>query len=329
LIDGDVHHTAARVRGHRVLADPALSVEELQALLDGAGVSVERLVGAPAGADVVALVAWEHQVGAAELARLSALELVVTPSVGHDHLDLEAARRHGGVYVCHVPDYCVEEMADSALAHVLALMRGIVALDRSVRSGRWDAGAAGPLRRIRGTRLGIVGFGRIGAALAPRARARGFEVWATDPGVPMERMAAVGVRPCALDELLAACAVVSLHAPLTAQTEGLIGAAEIARMPRGGLLVNVSRGGLVDTEAVLAALQSGQLAGAAFDVLPVEPPTPARPAPRAATLTVTPHAAYASPEADAELHRRVAAAIRAVLEGRAPAGALVTPRGRA
>ena len=328
MIDGDVH-TAARVRGGRVLADASLSVEELRALLRGVGVSVERLAGTPGGDDVVALVAWERPVGAAELARLPRLQLVLTPSVGHDHLDLDAARRHGGVYVCHVPDYCVDEMADSALAHLLALMRGIVALDRSVRAGRWDAGAAGPLRRIRGTRLGIVGFGRIGAALAPRARALGFEVWATDPGAPAERMAAAGVRPCGLDELLAACEVVSLHAPLTAETEGLIGAAEIARMPRGGLLVNVSRGGLVDTEAVLAALESGRLAGAALDVLPVEPPTPERPAPRAETLTVTPHAAYRSPEAEAELHRRVAAAIQAVLEGRAPEGALVTPRGSA
>jgi D-3-phosphoglycerate dehydrogenase len=327
LIDGDVH-TAARGRGRRVLVDPSLFVEELRALLDGVGTSVERLAGAPAGADVVALVAWEHPVGADELARLPALELVLTPSVGHDHLDLDAARRHGGVYVCHVPDYCVDEMADSALAHVLALMRGIVALDRSVRSGRWDAGAAGPLRRIRGTRLGIVGFGRIGAALALRARVLGFEVWATDPGVPADAMSAAGVRRCALGELLAACEVVSLHAPLTARTEGLIGAAEIARMPRGGLLVNVSRGGLVDTEAVLSALESGHLAGVALDVLPDEPPTPERPAPLAENLTVTPHAAYCSPKAEAELHRRVAAAIRAVLEGRAPEGALVVPRGR-
>jgi D-3-phosphoglycerate dehydrogenase len=100
-------------------------------------------------------------------------------------------------------------------------------------------------------------------------------------------------------------------------------------MPRGGLLVNISRGGLVDTVAVLAALESGQLAAAALDVLPVEPPTPECPAPRAETLTVTPHAAYCSPQAEAELHRRVAAAIRAVLGGRAPDGALVTPRRRA
>jgi D-3-phosphoglycerate dehydrogenase len=229
------------------------------------------------------------------------------------------------VYVCHVPDYCVDEMADSALAHVLALMRGIVALDRSVRTGRWDAGAAGPLRRIRGTRLGVVGFGRIGAALAARAVALGFEVWASDPAVDDAAIAAAGVRPAPLADLLAACHVVSLHAPLTAATRGLIGAAEIAAMPHGALLVNTARAALCDTAAVLGALHDGRLGGVALDVLDVEPPTAEDPAPRAPNLIVTPHAAYASAESEAELQRRVAGALAAALGGRAPAGVLVAP----
>jgi len=250
----------------------------------------------------------------------------VTPSVGFDHLDLDAARRHGGVWVCHVPDYCVDEMADTALALALALMRGVVALDRHVRAGFWDAEAAGPLRRIRGTRLGVVGFGRIGAALAARAAAVGFEVWASDPGVDDDAIAGAGARPAALDELLAACHVVSLHAPLTPATRGLVGAGEIASMPRGALLVNTARAGLCDTGALLAALREGRLGGAALDVLDVEPPTPEHPAPELPNLIVTPHSAYASPEAEAELQRRVAAAVRAALDGGAPDGALVTPR---
>ena len=141
----------------------------------------------PAGDDVVGVVAWERRVGEAELAGLPGLRIVLTPSVGFDHIDLDAARRHGGVWVCHVPDYCVEEMADSALALALALMRGVVELDRRVRDGHWDAEGAGPLRRIRGTRFGVVGFGRIGAAVAARALSLGFEVWASDPGVATRR----------------------------------------------------------------------------------------------------------------------------------------------
>jgi D-3-phosphoglycerate dehydrogenase len=310
----------------RVLADPAVDRAALGAALAPCGVAVEPLNGALAGDDVVGVVSWDRPVGEAELAALPALRVVLTPSVGFDHLDLDAARRHGGVWVCHVPEYCVDEMADTALALALALMRGIVALDRHVRAGHWDAEAAGPLRRVRGTRLGVVGFGRIGAALAARAVLLGFDVWASDPGVPVAAMRAAGVRPAALGELLATCHVVSLHAPLLPATRGLIGADAIAAMPRGALLVNTARAGLCDTEALLAALASGHLGGAALDVLDVEPPTAEHPAPQLPNLIVTPHSAYASPEAEAELQRRVGAAVRAALDGGAPDGALVTPR---
>jgi D-3-phosphoglycerate dehydrogenase / 2-oxoglutarate reductase len=310
----------------RVLADASVDVRALGAALASSGVEVAPVDGGPlAGDDVVGVVAWERPVREAELAALPALRVVVTPSVGFDHLDLDAARRHGGVWVCHVPDYCVEEMADTSLALVLALLRGVVALDRDVRAGGWSA-AAGPLRRVRGTRLGVVGFGRIGAALAARGVALGFEVWASDPAVADQALAAAGVRPAALPDLLAACHVISLHVPLTAQTRGLIGAAELASMPRGAFLVNTARAGVCDTAALLAALRDGRLGGAALDVLDVEPPTPAHPAPGAPNLIVTPHAAYASAESESQLQRRVAGALRAVFDGRAPDGALVAPR---
>jgi D-3-phosphoglycerate dehydrogenase / 2-oxoglutarate reductase len=312
----------------RVLADGAVDLDALRGELSGTGARVEPLGRAPAGDDIFGLVAWERAVGEAELARLPGLRVLVTPSVGYDHLDLDAARRHGGTWVCHVPDYCVDEMADTALALVLALMRGVVVLDRHVRAGGWDAAAAGRLRRIRGTRLGVVGHGRIGAALARRARLLGFDVWACDPALTAPELEQAGVRPAALEELLEACHVVSLHAPLTPRTRRLIGRDELGLMPCGALLVNTARSGLLDIAAVLDALAAGRLGGAALDVLDVEPPTAEHPAPQAPNLIVTPHSAYASAEADAELQRGVGAAIRAVLEGRAPPGALVTPGGR-
>jgi D-3-phosphoglycerate dehydrogenase / 2-oxoglutarate reductase len=301
----------------------ALLASLREALAD-VGVTVEAGPPPWAGEDVVGLVVWGAPVGEEELARLPSLRIVVTPSVGYDHIDLEAARRRG-VGVSNVPDYCVEEMADSSLALLLALLRGVVVLDRSVRDGGWDYEAAGALRRVAGTRLGVVGFGRIGRALAARARALGFEVWAADPVVPAEEIAALEVRPAPLDELLAACDAVSVHAPLSPATKGLLGAAELALMPRGAVLVNTARAELVDQEALLSALADGHLAAAAVDVLPAEPPTPEQPAPEAPRLVVTPHTAWYSPEAEEELVRRTALAVRTALEGGTPEGGLVRP----
>jgi D-3-phosphoglycerate dehydrogenase len=311
----------------RVLAwdsSASLPLEPIREVVEDVDAIVEEAPPPWVGDDVVGLIVWGAPVGDAELARLPSLRIVATPSVGYDHIDLEAAGRRG-VWVCNVPDYCVGEMADSALALLLALLRGVVALDRSVREGRWDCAAAGPLRRLAGTRLGVVGFGRIGRAFAARALALGFEVWVADPLVPADEVEAAGARAAPLHELLAACEAVSLHAPLMPSTEGLLGAPELALMPPGAVLVNTSRAGLVDQEALLAALADGRLAAAALDVLAVEPPTDGHPAPQAPTLVVTPHSAWYSPDAEAEVLRRTALAVRTALEGRAPEGALVGP----
>jgi D-3-phosphoglycerate dehydrogenase / 2-oxoglutarate reductase len=305
----------------RVEVDPFIPLEDARAALKATGAAVEPVQRPLGGEGIVGLVVWEDRVGEEELARLPDLRVVVTPSVGYDHIDVEAARRRG-VVACNVPDYCVEEMADSTLALLLALLRGVVALDREVRSGGWNYQAAGPLRSLAGTRLGIVGLGRIGVAVARRARALGLEVWASDPLVPDEAVREAGAQPAGLEELLERCDAVTLHAPLTSATEGLIGRAEIARMPRGSYLVNTARARLVDMDALLEALADGHLAGAALDVLEVEPPTDEHPAPQAATLIVTPHAAFFSERAEAELTRRSLAAVRDALEGRVPGSAL-------
>ena len=306
----------------RVLVDaPPFSLRTVRELLAGTGTRVEPSSEESAGDDVVALLVWSTRVDDELLVRLPRLKVVATGSVGYDHIDVAAAGRRG-VVVCNVPDYCIEEMADSSLALLLALLRGIAVLDRSVRAGRWDDKAAGPVRRLAGTSVGVVGFGRIGRALAARLLALGLDVWAADPFVPDEEIAAAGVRAAELDMLLASCRAVSLHLPLTPETEGLIGERELSLMPRGSFLVNVTRAGLVDWEAFTAALADGRLAAAATDVLPTEPPTSSRPAPDLPNLIVTPHAAWYSPEAEEAVYRRATLAVRAVLEGRRPAEAL-------
>jgi D-3-phosphoglycerate dehydrogenase len=305
----------------RVLVDlPPLGLELVREELGPTGVTVEQRPRPWIGEDVEAIIAWDP-VTAADMDRLPALKVIATPSVGFDHIDVAAAAQRN-VWVCNVPDYCIDEMADSTIALVLALLRGVVALDRSVRAGAWDDHAAGPLARLRGTRLGVVGFGRIGRAVAAHALALGLEVWGTDPVIPPSRLSAAGLKPATLDDLLASCAAVTLHLPLTPDTKGLIGERELGLMARGSFLVNAARGGLVDQDALMAALESGHLGGAAVDVLPVEPPSPDRPAPQHPRLVVTPHSAWYSPHSEREVYRRSALAVRAVLEGREPDGAV-------
>lgn len=256
------------------------------------------------------------------MARLPALRVIASCSVGFDHIDVGAAARRG-IWVCNVPDYCVDEMADSTIALLLALLRGIVVLDRIVRAGAWDDHAAGPLYRLSQTRLGIVGFGRIGRAVARRAQALGIETWASDPLVVAADIRAEGTRPASLDELLRRCTAVTLHVPLSKTTEHLIGPRELGLMRRGSYLINTARAQLVHTGALLAVLENGHLAGAALDVLPVEPPTAAHPVPRHRNLIVTPHAAWFSSASEREVFRRATLSVRAVLEGRDPDGVVV------
>jgi D-3-phosphoglycerate dehydrogenase len=308
-----------------VVADPGFRVERVRRLLDDHELDVVSGGEPWEGDDVVALlIGTDVRVTPEDLARLPALKIVASCSVGYDHVDYEEAERRG-VWVCNVPDYCVEEVADHSLALLLGLLRGIVELDRSVRAGAWDWTAAGDLRRIRGTRLGLIGFGRIGRALAERASAVGFEVWATDPAVSPQAIAAAGAKAASPDELLENCEAFSLHLPLTPETKGLIGAKELASMPRGSVLVDTARAELVDLDALLGALESGHLAGAALDVLPAEPPTRELPAPTAPRLVVTPHAAWYSVEAEEAVYRRPVLSVRDVLEGREPAGAVNRP----
>ena len=301
----------------RVLADPSFRREQVRADLDGLDVVVETASPPWSGEDVVGLLSFEP-VTADDLASLPSVRVVATPSVGFDHVDVTAATARG-VWVCNVPDYCVEEMADHTIALLLALARGVVELDRSVRDGGWDHQAAGRLGRLADVRLGIVGYGRIGRAVATRARALGMDVAAFDPLVEPDAIASTGVRSTSLEELLRSSTAVTLHAPLTPDTHHLLGAREVALLPEGAYVVNVARSGLVDSDALLAALAAGRLGGVALDVLEVEPPDPAAPAPQAPRLVVNPHAGWYSEEAEEAAPRRATEAVRDVLEGRVPA----------
>ncbi len=308
----------------RVLAEPPVfPVDGVRELLAGSDIAVETRPRPWTGGDVVGLLVWQA-VPEADMVRLPALRVIATGSTGFDHIDTKAAERRR-IWVCNVPEYCVEEVADSTIALLLALLRGVAVLDRSVRAGVWDDHAGGPLSRVSETRLGIAGFGRIGRAVARRARGLGIETWASDPVVAGSEIAAAGVTPASFKDLLHGCSAVTLHLPLTRDNERLIGAGELALMPHGSYLINAARGPLVDLDALLAALDSGQLAGAAIDVLPVEPPTGEHPVPSHSRLIVTPHSAWYSLAAEQEVVHQASRSVRAVLEGRTPEGVVVRP----
>jgi D-3-phosphoglycerate dehydrogenase len=310
-------------RGRVLVIDPTWDVAWAEDELRDADVVVEAGTQ-PEGDDVVGLlVCPDVPVGRPELARLPRLEAVATNATGFDHLDVEALAE-AGVWSSNIAGYCTEEVAEHAIAMTLDLLRGVTALDREVRAGSWDVFPRPP-RRVAGACLGVVGFGRIGRAVAWRAEALGMEVVACDALVAAEQIRAEGVEPVALDELLARADVVSLHAPLDGASRRMIDAAAIERMRPGALLVNCARGDLVDHEALAEALRSGRLGGAALDVLPKEPPGPDEPAFGFPQTIVNPHAAWYSPEAFRLCYSLPARDLARALTGGEPVYALARP----
>lgn len=237
--------------------------------------------------------------------------------MGVDNIDLPAAAR-AGITVTYVPDYGVREVSDHAMALLLALIRKIPLSNALVQSGRWEMPAVVPIHRLAGRTLGLLGFGHIGRALAPKAQAFGLNVIAHDPFVPPEVLKTAKVEGVDLDALLARSDYVSIHAPLTPQTRGLFNAATFARMKRGALLVNTARGPLVDEEALLGALTSGQLGGAALDVVASEPLPKDSPLLGHDNLILSPHTAFYSEEALDELQTKCASDVARVLSGETP-----------
>jgi phosphoglycerate dehydrogenase-like enzyme len=294
---------------------------------------VERQVLAAAGAELVLAESGD----AAELSRLAAdvdailtcfahvtadvleaatrCRTVARYGVGVDNIDVVKATALGMV-VTNVPVYCVDEVADSALVGILALARRLVPLTRDVAAGGWGRDVPGAGTRLRGKTLGLVGLGAVGSALATRARALGLEVIAHD----LSGRPASGVRLVdSLDELLEQADAVSLHVPLTDRTRHIIGADQLKAMKPSAWLVNTARGPLVDTEALLAALDAGEIAGAALDVTDPEPLPVDHPLRVRGDVVLTPHTAFSSDGSLAELATKAATNVVDVLTGRIPA----------
>jgi D-3-phosphoglycerate dehydrogenase/C-terminal binding protein len=285
----------------------------------------EQLIGRIEDADAI-MMYHDLTISRRTIERLEHCKLIVRCGVGIDNVDHAFARQRG-IPVGNIPDYGSEEVADTAIGMMLALTRGISLLNSRLRAGLgpWYYTQAVPLRRLRGQVFGIVGLGRIGSAVAARAKALGMNVVFVDPFRDDGWDKALGIRRVeTLPELLRQSMVVSVHCPLTEQTRSMIDARAIEQMPMGSYLINTARGAIVDTTAIPDAIVSGRLAGAGIDVLPKEPPgdddpfyaawrNPEHPAHH--RVLINPHSAFYSEEGLLEMRTKGAESCRRALLG--------------
>lgn len=307
---------------HRVLltdyAWPDLDIE--RAVLDAAG--AELIVAEQAdvatlarlASDVDAILTTWAKVTAEVLAAARQCRIVARLGIGLDNIDVEFATRQG-MLVTNVPDYCLEEVAEHALALILSLGRKVAFYHQQTKGGNYDLSAGPPLHRLVGQTVGIIGLGNIGRQVAAKASAFGFNVLAF---TRRPQSMTLGVACVPLDELLAQSDYVSLHLPSTPETRQFMGARELARMKPTAYLVNTARGALIDEQALAEALVTNRLAGAALDVQQHEPPDLSRPPFNDPRVIVTPHSAFYSIESVTELRRRAAQQVADVLAGKTP-----------
>ncbi|MBM3676805.1 MAG: C-terminal binding protein [Actinobacteria bacterium] len=281
----------------------------------------EELVALAPRADAI-LTNWKR-VPEAALDAAPGCVAVARYGVGLDNIPVGRATELG-ILVCNVPDFCVEEVSDHVMALLLSLARRVCAFDRATKQGQWDLGAErARLPRLRGQTLGLVGFGNSAQALVPKALGFGMRVIACTPRLRPGVEGGVELTDD-LAYLLSEADYVSIHAPASAETDGLIGEEALRRMKPTAYLINTSRGALVDEVALERALREGWIAGAGLDVLRVEPAPPEQPLLGLENAVVTPHAAFYSDAAIVELQEKAARNVATVLRGEVPA-ATVNP----
>ena len=297
--------------------------------------AAEHLVTDPAGAELVlaqsftaadlvanaadadAILVQYAQITAEIMDALPRLRAIGRYGVGVDSVDIAAATARG-IAVCNVPDYGTESVSDHAIGLTLAAARGIPRLDRGIRAGSFDLAAVRPLFQTRARVFGVIGLGLIGTATARKATGLGYEVIGYDTAAEPGAATFHGFTSVSLAELLERSQVVSLHTPLTEVTRGMIGAEQLARMRTDAILVNTSRGGVIDGVALVEALRTGSILGAAIDVHESEPLSAGDPLTQFDSVVLTPHLAWYTEESYDELKRRTVANVVEICAGRAP-----------
>ena len=303
---------------------PDNDLEEAELSASGLDIALVRLNARssedlfPQVADADGLLVGFAQITSQVIDGLERCRVISRYGIGVDMIDLKAASRRG-IIVANVPDYCIEEVSTSTIAFLLSLNRRIIAQNRLVHAGQWGypPGEAAPAR-LSGQRLGLVGLGNIGRAVAQRARCLGLTVSADDPFVKQEDAGDLGIPLLSLDDLLRDSDYVSLHCPLTAATRHLIGPEQIALLKPTACLINMARGPVVDQQALYEALRDRRIAGAALDVLEQEPPAPGDPLLKLDNVLLSAHTASLSDQAIIQLRRDTARNVVLALQGLTP-----------
>jgi D-3-phosphoglycerate dehydrogenase len=266
--------------------------------------------------DADALLVTYAKINGDMIRRMKKCRIISRFGIGVDNVDLDAATA-AGIVVTKVPDYCIDEVSDHAMALLLSAVRKIPMATEQVHSGTWKMPNVVPIHRLRGSVLGLVGFGRIPQLVAPKAQAFGLRVVAYDPFIPKDVFAKAGVEQVDFPQLLKISDYVSIHSPLTPQTRGLFNADAFRQMKKGAYLVNTARGPIIDEAALAAALDAGQIAGAALDVMTQEPPVNS-PLIGNRKAILTPHTSFYSEESLVELQTKASQEVVAVLSGKPP-----------
>ena len=281
--------------------------------------TVAAILEVASGAD--ALLVTYAKITAEMIQQMPRCRIISRFGIGVDNVDIAAATG-AGIVVTKVPDYCIDEVSDHAMALLLALARKIPFASARVHAGRWEMKAVVPIHRLRGSVLGLVGFGRIPQLVAPKAQSFGLKVVACDPYVRPDILARAGVEGVDFARLLKISDFVSIHSPLLPETTGLFNADVFRQMKPTAYLINTARGPIVDEAALARALDLGQLAGAALDVMEQEPPSQSAPFKSALfgrdNVIITPHVSFYSDESLVELQTKASEEVVSVLSGQPP-----------
>lgn len=275
--------------------------------------------------DAVALLNQYAPITREVFAALPNLKMVVRYGVGYDSVDVAAATEYG-VMVVNVPDYGVQEVADHTLALLLAIVRKIPAIVNDVTAGRWNDNTFHPIMGLAGKTVGLLGFGNIAKEVAKRAQAFNMQVQAYDPYVAADVFAAHQVAGVSAETVFATSDIICVHLPLNDQTRHFVGATTLAQMKKTAYLINTARGGVVHSADLAAALQAGQIAGAALDVLDIEPMPADHPLRSAPNCLLTCHIAWYSEASLVRLQQFAALEIARMLQGESPRSVVNRPR---